>query len=118
MTFGGGSQSADEQLREFARNGYKLNLYKYSNNFALGSTLKANTTLFVQYRIGGGQASNIGVNVITQIGTVSFYVNGPSESVNTTVVNSLSCNNVTAAIGGACSIESENALILTPSNGL
>ena len=101
MTFGGGSQSADEQLREFARNGYQLDLYKYSNNFALGSTLKANTTLFVQYRIGGGTSSNLGVNVITQIGTVSFFVNGPSDSVNTSVVNSLSCTNVTAAIGGA-----------------
>ena len=101
MTFGGGSQSADEQLREFARNGYKLDLYKYSNNFALGSTLKANTTLFVQYRTGGGTSSNLGVNVITQIGTVSFFVNGPSESINTTVVNTLRCTNVTAAIGGA-----------------
>lgn len=101
MTFGGGSQSADEQLREFARNGFKLDLYKYSNNFALGSTLKANSTLFVQYRIGGGTSSNLGVNVITQIGTVSFFVNGPSDSVNTSVINSLSCNNVTAAIGGA-----------------
>jgi len=101
MTFGGGSQSADEQLREFARDGYQLNLYKYSNNLALGSTLKANTTLFIQYRVGGGTGSNLGVNAITQIGTVSFFVNGPSESVNTTVVNSLRCANVTAAIGGA-----------------
>ena len=101
LTFGGGSQSADEQLREFARNGYKLDLYKYSNNFALGSTLKSNSTLFVQYRIGGGSGSNLGVNVITQIGTVSFFVNGPSESRNTNVINSLSCTNVTAAIGGA-----------------
>ena len=101
MTFGGGSQSADEQLREFARNGYKLDLYKYSNNLALGSILKANSTLFVQYRIGGGTSSNLGVNVITQIGTVSFFVNGPSEAVNTSVVNSLRCNNVVAAIGGA-----------------
>jgi hypothetical protein len=101
ITFGGGSQSADEQLREFARNGYKLDLYKYSNNFALGSTLKANTTMFIQYRIGGGSTSNLGVNVITQIGTVSFFVNGPSESVNNTVTNSLRCTNVTAAIGGA-----------------
>jgi len=101
LTFGGGSQSADEQLREFARNGYKLDLYKYSNNFALGSTLKSNSTLFVQYRIGGGSGSNLGVNVITQIGTVSFFVNGPSETRNTNVINSLSCTNVTAAIGGA-----------------
>jgi hypothetical protein len=101
LTFGGGSQSADEQLREFARNGYKLDLYKYSNNFSLGSTLKANTTLFVQYRVGGGTSSNLGVNVINNIGTVSFFVNGPSESFNTATVNSLRCNNVTAAIGGA-----------------
>lgn len=101
MTFGGGNQSADEQLREFARDGYNLNLYKYSNNLALGSTLKANTTLFVQYRIGGGTGSNLGVNAITQVGTVSFFVNGPSQSQNTSVINSLSCTNVTAAIGGA-----------------
>ena len=101
MTFGNGSQTADEQLREFARNGYVLNLNKYINNVALGSTLKANSTLFVQYRVGGGVNSNLGVNVINQVGTVSFYVNGPSESINTTVVNSLRCNNVIAAIGGA-----------------
>jgi hypothetical protein len=101
MTFGGGSQSADEQLREFARNGFKLDLYKYSNNLALGSTLKGNSTLFVQYRVGGGTGTNVGVNVITQIGTVSFFVNGPSQSKNTSVVNSLGCTNVTAAIGGA-----------------
>ena len=101
MTFGGGNQSADEQLREFARDGYNLNLYKYSNNLALGSALKANTTLFVQYRIGGGTGSNLGVNAITQVGTVSFFVNGPSQSQNTSVINSLSCTNVTAAIGGA-----------------
>jgi hypothetical protein len=101
VTFGGGSQSADEQLREFARNGFSLNLNKYSNNFALGSVLKANSTLFIQYRVGGGTTSNLGVNVITQIGTISFFVNGPSESINTSVIRSLSCNNVTAAIGGA-----------------
>lgn len=101
ITFGGGNQSAEEQLREFARNGYFLNLNKYSNNLGLGSTLKSNTTLFVQYRIGGGLVSNLGVNVITQIGTVSFFVNGPSESINVSVVNSLRCTNVTAAIGGA-----------------
>ena len=101
LTFGGGSQSADEQLREFARNGLNLNLNKYSNNFALGSSLKSNTTLFIQYRVGGGVGSNLGVNVITQLGTVSFFVNGQSESTNNSVVNSLRCTNVTAAIGGA-----------------
>ena len=101
MIFGGGSQSADEQLREFAATGNPMNLQKYSNNFALGSTLKANTTLFVQYRVGGGISTNLGVNVLNQLGTVSFFVNGPSQTQNTTVINSLRCNNTTAAIGGA-----------------
>jgi hypothetical protein len=101
MTFGGGNVSAEEQLRDFARNGYSMDLSKYSNNLALGAALKSNSTLFVQYRIGGGQGTNLGINTINQVGTVSFFVNGPSESVNTSVVNSLTVNNVTAAIGGA-----------------
>jgi hypothetical protein len=101
LTFGGGNTSADEQLRDFARNGINLDLSKYQNNFSLGSTLKPNSTLFIQYRIGGGLATNLGVNVINQIGTISFFVNGPSQSVNQNVQQSLQCNNVTAAIGGA-----------------
>ena len=100
MTFGGGTTSADQQLRDFASMGMNLNLQNYSNNLALGTALKANSTLFVQYRVGGGKGTNLGVNIINQIGTVSFAVNGPSESTNTNVVKSLRCNNVTAAIGG------------------
>jgi hypothetical protein len=101
LTFGGGNTSTDELLREFARNGQPLDLSKYQNNFSLGSVLKPNTTLFVQYRIGGGLSSNIGVNVINGIATVNFAVNGPSQIINNGVIQSLSCNNTTAAIGGA-----------------
>jgi hypothetical protein len=101
MTFGGGNISAEEQLREFARDGKGFDLSRYTNNYAMGAALTPNTTLFVQYRIGGGLASNVGLNTINQIGTVSFAVNGPSDSVNRSVINSLQCNNVTAAIGGA-----------------
>jgi hypothetical protein len=101
MTFGGGTNTAQDALDEFTTYGGTLELQKYSNNFSLGSALKANSTLFVQYRVGGGLQSNLGTNVINQIGTVSFFVNGPSEATNSSVVNSLRCNNVTAAIGGA-----------------
>jgi len=101
MTFGGGSQSTDELLREFARNGTPLDLSKYSNNLSLGSTIIPNTTLFVQYRIGGGLGTNLGTNVINQIGTINFAVNGPNPAINSSVINSMSCTNVTAAIGGA-----------------
>jgi hypothetical protein len=101
ITFGGGNTSTDELLREFARTGNPLDLSKYQNNFSLGSVLKPNSTLFVQYRIGGGLGSNLGVNVLNNLGTISFNVNGPSQTINTSVINSLSCTNTTAAIGGA-----------------
>ena len=101
MTFGGGNISAEEQLREFARDGKGFDLSRYTNNYSMGAALTSNSTLFVQYRIGGGLSSNVGINTINQIGTVSFAVNGPSESANRNVINSLQCNNVTAAIGGA-----------------
>ena len=100
-TFGGGNTSTDELLRDFARTGNPLDLSKYQNNFSLGSVLKPNSTLFVQYRIGGGLGSNLGVNVLNNLGTISFNVNGPSQTVNTSVINSLNCTNTTAAIGGA-----------------
>jgi hypothetical protein len=101
IIFGGGTNSAQEALNQFTSVGTTLNLQNYFNNFALGSTLTPNSTLFIQYRIGGGLATNLGVNVINQIGTVSFFVNGPSDVTNNSVINSLRCNNVTAAIGGA-----------------
>ena len=101
MTFGGGTNTAQDALNQFTTLGATLDLQRYSNNISLGSTLTPNSTLFVQYRVGGGLATNLGTNVINQIGTVSFFVNGPSEQTNAAVVNSLRCVNVTAAVGGA-----------------
>lgn len=101
MTFGGGTISSDYQLSLFAANNSTLGLENYLNNFSLGSALKSNSTLFVQYRVGGGLTSNVSTNSITQIGNVTFNVNGPSSTINTSVVNSLSCTNPIAALGGA-----------------
>ena len=101
LTFGGGTNTAQDALDEFTTLGLTAEIQRYSNNMSLGAALVPNSTLFIQYRIGGGLATNLGTNVNNQIGTVSFYVNGPSESTNSSVVNSLRCNNVTAAVGGA-----------------
>lgn len=101
MTFGGGTSTSQEALNQFTNLGIPLNLQLYQNNMSLGSALRANTTLFIQYRTGGGLSTNLGTNVINQIGTVSFFVNGPSDNINQQVIGSLRCNNVTAAIGGA-----------------
>lgn len=101
VQFGGGTTTPQQQLNDFAKNGIKLDLANYQNNIGLGLTVQPNTTIFVQYRIGGGLGSNVGVGVINQIGIVDFAINGPSSSINTNVRQSLSINNVTAAIGGA-----------------
>ena len=89
--------SKGEQLREFARNGFKLDLYKYSNNFALGSTLKPNTTLFIQYRIGGGIGTNAGVGTITlrtgsDTGTIVESFNVASSNLITISAGTLTVN--------------------------
>jgi len=101
IQFGGGTTTPQQQLNDFAKNGIKLDLANYQNNIGLGLTVQPNTTIFVQYRIGGGLGSNVGVGVINQVGTIDFAINGPSDSINTNVRQSLSVTNVTAAIGGA-----------------
>ena len=101
IQFGGGTTTPQQQLTDFAKNGIKLDLANYQNNIGLGLTVQPNSTIFVQYRIGGGLGSNVGVGVINQIGIVDFAISGPSDSINTNVRQSLSITNVTAAIGGA-----------------
>jgi len=101
IQFGGGTTTPNIQLANFAKQGINLDLANYQNNIGLGLTVQPNTTIFVQYRTGGGLASNVGVGVINQVGTIDFAVNGPSDSINSNVLNSLVVNNVTAAIGGA-----------------
>ena len=101
LTLGGGSSSAEDSLEDLTSTGYKLDLQQYMNNLSLGSAPKANTTLFIQYRVGGGKATNVGPNSINNVATVDFAINGPISSTNTAVRESLTVNNVTSAIGGA-----------------
>ena len=101
VQFGGGTTTPQQQLNDFAKNGIKLDLANYQNNIGLGLTVQPNTTIFVQYRIGGGLGSNVGVGVINQVGIIDFAISGPSDTINTNVRQSLSITNVTAAIGGA-----------------
>jgi hypothetical protein len=101
LTFGGGNTSANDQLKLFTQTGVNLRLNDYQNNLGLGYIPKSNTTLFIQYRVGGGLESNVGVNTITTVGTVDLVVNGNSPEITNSVVSSIQCTNVTAAIGGA-----------------
>ncbi len=101
LTFGGGNQTSQDLLDDFAKKGVKLNMSQYMNNIALGNMVQGNSTLFVQYRIGGGKVSNLGAGAITNVGKVNFVVAGPNGQINQSVIDSLAVTNVTSAIGGA-----------------
>ena len=101
LTFGSGNQTSQDSLDGFASKGVKLDMSQFLNNISLGNAVKGNSTLFVQYRIGGGKSSNIGAGAINTVGNVDFVVAGPSQQINQTVKNSLAITNTTSAIGGA-----------------
>lgn len=101
VTFGSGTVNPLDNLDNYMNGSLKVNLATYLNNMSLGSVPKANTTLFIKYRIGGGKDSNLGVNVITSVDDVEFDINGPNENFNSQVQQSLRVTNVTPAIGGA-----------------
>lgn len=101
IQFGAGTTTPNEQLKQFTNVGVDIKLADYQNNIGLGLTVKPNTTIFVQYRVGGGNATNVGVGAINQVGTIDFVINGPNETISRNVKQSLTVRNVTAAIGGA-----------------
>lgn len=74
------------------------------SNFAsansLGSIPRVNTTMFITYRVGGGKKSNVGVNALTSLGTLSILVNGQNASLNQRVKSSLKVTNPLPALGG------------------
>jgi hypothetical protein len=101
LTFGSGAIDPLENLDNYMNGSLKVNLGTYLNNVSLGTIPKVNTTMFIKYRVGGGKDSNLGVNIINNVDSVEFNVNGPVNSVNTQVVQSLKVTNITPAIGGA-----------------
>jgi hypothetical protein len=101
ITFGSGNVDPLDNLDNYITNNLKVNLGTYLNNLSLGALPKAENTLFVKYRIGGGKESNLGVNVITSIENVEFSVLGPNTTFNDNVTQSLTVTNITPAVGGS-----------------
>lgn len=100
LIFGAGTKDTTS-LCDFDTNPELVNqIGDFINNMSLGETPTANTTIFVKYRVGGGVDSNLGPNVITNLGIVNMIVNGPTQSINTAVRNSLTVNNAFPALGG------------------
>jgi hypothetical protein len=102
ITFGGANTTADQQLAQFVQTGVVPRINDYQNNINLGLIPTPNTTLFIQYRVGGGLESNVGVNVINTIGNLDMVFNGQTNAAEQArVVSSVQVTNVTAAVGGS-----------------
>ena len=101
ITFGSGSVDPMTNVDSYMTDKLKVNLATYLNNMSLGAIPKANTTIFIKYRIGGGKGSNLGINVINSVDNVELNIQGPVATVNSQVLNSLRVVNVTPAVGGA-----------------
>lgn len=100
LTFGSGIDNGQLFNDYLTQLSLSQPLGDFINNSALGEIPKIGSTIFVRYRVGGGTQSNIGANVLTQLGNVNIFVNGPREDINRQVRASLRVNNPIPAIGG------------------
>ncbi len=113
IILGGGDQDTSS-LNDFVGcQGQIDRVGNFINNLSLGEIPRAGTTLFIKYRVGGGNDSNIGVNSIKGLGTTNVIVNGDQQSINKAVRDSVRVNNPIPAIGGkgAPSVEELRNLI-------
>jgi len=115
LTFGSG-YSDDYYLRNYTQDSYILQIANYFNSIALGEIPKANSTLFIKYRVGGGSGANIGLNTISSVGFFDMIVSGPLATNNQFVRNSLKVNNPIPAFGGASDPTIEEIRYMTKYN--
>lgn len=102
LTFGSGDSDVDAFKEGFLKQGVSNQYFleNFLNNTALGEKLKANYTLFVKYRTGGGSNSNVGTGTLTQLGAYNLMVTGSRQDFNQNVQRSLKVSNPIPAIGG------------------
>lgn len=110
LTFGGGNGdvlSFAETIANAEISGDFLGLEAYLRTTALGETLPGSGTLYVKYRVGGGSDTNIGANVLTQIGNREIVVNGTVPQNVRNVIGSFRATNPLPAFGGKDSFSLE-----------
>lgn len=88
----------------------------YANSNSLGNIPRPNTTMFIQYRVGGGAKSNVGVGIINSMGTHTIIANGQSASINSRVQRSLTVTNPIPALGGTEGLDTEELRYLIKYN--
>lgn len=105
ITFGGGQSDVNAYENYLSKipigDTNKIKIKDVLDNTALGSRLPVNTTLYIKYRIGGGTLSNVGSNILQQVGNINAVILGTNSTLNQNVINSTTASNVLPAVGGA-----------------
>ncbi len=100
IIFGGGDMDTSELNDFIGCRGQIDRIGNTINNQSLGVIPQTDNTLFVRYRVGGGEDTNIGPNSINNLGTISTILNGADANINRIIRNSISVNNPIPALGG------------------
>lgn len=105
LTFGGGNAAADSYTRYLENipinQTGQIQIKDMLGNRALGVTIPANSTLYVKYRIGGGNLSNVGSNALQQVSNINAVILGSNSQLNQQVIGSTTATNIVPGLGGA-----------------
>lgn len=101
VTFGSATDDSTDILDDFIQYDGVVDLKAFLNNRSLGVAPRPNTTMYVKYRVGGGEETNVGVGIINAITNAIMVSRGPNVQIVRNVESSLRCTNVTPAVGGA-----------------
>ena len=105
IIFGAGLENAYGDIPDNAREFTQYMMSRMEANDYMGVLPKANTTMYVLYRVGGGEQSNIAAGTLNSIVYLNMDICGNPDDVNNAknlrnVRKSLSVTNTTPSYGG------------------
>lgn len=105
ITFGPGLRNAYGTIPSNATEFTRYMMSRMEANDYMGVLPEPGTTMYVLYRVGGGDISNIGANTLTEITFLNMRIDGncddPDDSKKKlTVKNTLTVNNPSPSYGG------------------
>jgi len=105
IIFGAGIRNQYGDIPENAQDFTKYQMSRMSTNDYMGVLPDTECTMYVLYRVGGGEISNVAANSITSISSLLFNIQGNCDDVDNDfklrdVQDSITVNNPTPSYGG------------------
>ncbi len=104
LTFGAGTPDVDAYARYLNNlssiNSKEINFKDIIDNKSLGEKLPPNSVLFIKYRVGGGEVSNLGARVLNGFSNIDALILGTDAATNDRVLASIRGTNIIPALGG------------------